>query len=141
MSKKKVAHFILRQLLKDSIESLGSPHVVDQDGRIEVFRKGQTLNFASSEARLQYFADNSDYSLKQITEGVNLLAANKHIVYTDQLGEGLDQKVIKATPSGILAYNEDYYNKFDYTLWTLIFVIIGIIVSTIVGVVTCTRTH
>jgi hypothetical protein len=118
-NKKRIAHFILNQLLRESLKEFGSPHFIDSNGVITIYRKGQSFQFAESKARIKYMADQGVYSVKQISDGINLLAANKHIEIEGELGGlGYEHTQIKATQSGILAFEENYYNVFNYEKWT-----------------------
>jgi len=131
-STNKIAHFVLQQLLQDSVEKFGSPYLIDSSGNVIIYRKGEKYAFAHSEVRLVYLVENSNYSLKQISEATNLLImANKHIEISFMPDDvGFEHTFIKATPLGIAAFQGKRYNKFNYEKWTFwIQVVVGTLLA------------
>jgi len=110
--KRRVANWILRQLLKGSIEKSGKTYSTGSAPNpiinTDVHESG---TFEYSTIILAYLKElTNEFSMAELCEASRLLLLNRHIVITDQsVGRGVEYSFIKATHAGMVAYQENKY--------------------------------
>jgi hypothetical protein len=105
-----IAHWVLEQLLSDSIKIFGSDFLIHPSGRIAVNRNGKAHYFEASELRLEYLQQTSNHSAKAVLDAVNLLLGYEHIkASSEPLDSGIEKFAFQATPLGISAYTQKFY--------------------------------
>jgi hypothetical protein len=107
-----ISHWILKQLFSEFLKGYSDYFLIDNKGRVFVNLNGQRYMFESSQTRIVFLQGKSNYSLKELTESINLLMANNH-VEMDMIPDnmGIEHIFFKATALGALAYQEGYYLK------------------------------
>jgi hypothetical protein len=109
---RRIAHWILRQLLNDSIEKSGKTYSTGSAPNpiinTDVHESG---TFEYSTVILAYLKElTNEFSMAELCEASSLLLLNGDIVITDQSVErGVEYSFIKATHAGKVSYQENKY--------------------------------
>lgn len=108
--KREVAHWILTQLFKDSIEPFGTPLLLHKNGKILVERSGKVYQFDGTSLRIQHLLEStSKYSLSEIVDALSLLSNNDHVAITYNPGKEINNALIGSNGAGVIAYQDHYY--------------------------------
>ena len=140
-----IAHWILRQILDDTIRLASPDFLLSDTGQIQLERSGSIFNYEYSELRISYLINIGDYTKPEIYSAIHLLEANKHIENTGRAeGAGLDETTFKATPEGVLAFKSNRYldeveerkanwPRRNWFLYDLLKITMGVIIGLMLG--------
>jgi hypothetical protein len=144
--KRQVSHWILEQLLHNSIESFHGNYIIDDKGKLIVEVNSITHRFDESRSTIKHLINLNKHTATDIYKAITLLYANKHIECTNEEQiTPLKQIEIKATSSGSIAFIEDYYlelieerrsnwEKRNWAIATFYKHIITLLVGTLLGI-------
>lgn len=107
-----IAHWILKQLLEEYLKGYSNFYIIDNTGRVFVNLHGKRYMFQSSQTQIVGLQENSNYSVKQLSQAINLMMANGHL-QMDMVPDdvGIEHIFFKVTSTGAIAYQESYYLK------------------------------